>query len=255
MVEAERRQRRLQRHVEVVDVGQHLEHRGEDARAARSADHHGHRAVPRQDRRRHRGQAAACAARWRWRRPPTTPYRLGVPRLGGEIVHLVIQEKARALDHHARSRTSRSGCRCWRRRCPAVDDRIVGGLRLLQARPDRARVDGAGRIDLGSAPRRCRPGRSARPTGTCHEIRVAQVLGAVGEHALFDLRHRGGCTGPSSAPRRGTARAASSFMCSICSRRDPAGARRRRGDHLEAAPFADHAARARPPCSRPDPPW
>ena len=206
-----------------------------------------------QDRRRHRGQRALARG---------DGVRVGADHaelvrhagLGGEVVHLVVQQEARLLDRPRRRRSSRSGCRCWRRRRPAVDDRKVGRLRLLQpgldrARrrrpcPDRSRPRGGRRRPDRSAPR---PGPSRSP-GRRDSRRGRRTRASRSPRS-------GACTAASSAPRPAKRRAASCFMRQQLQQGDAARARRRRGDHLEARASPPRSARATPLCSRRGLPW
>ena len=96
-MDARRTHRSLKTHAVVDDVEQHLEHSGDDATAARSAEHEPDLSIPDDDRRRHRRQhalvrsnrvrLAADEAKHVWRAGPR-----------GEVIHLVVEQEAAARD-------------------------------------------------------------------------------------------------------------------------------------------------------------
>ncbi len=178
----------FQRHVEVVDVVQHLEDRGEDARTARCTEHQADLAVTRDDARAHGGQHTLA---WLDGIGVATDHTEGIgdARLGTEVVHFVVEQEAGALDHHTAAVIQVEGVGVADRVAIGIDDGKVSRLPWLEARAHLLGLGDGRWIDLGRALlqviRRCQ--LRDRYVGV---VRVTQVVGTVGKHALFDLRQQ-----------------------------------------------------------------
>ncbi|ABA53282.1 hypothetical protein BURPS1710b_A0298 [Burkholderia pseudomallei 1710b] len=237
-MKAHRADRVLQRHLEVVQVRDHLEDRREDPRAARRADHERDLAVLREDRRRHRRQRPLLRLD-RVRVAADDAEHVGDARLRGEIVHLVVEHDARAFGDDARAEVAVDRVRVRHRVAPLVDDGEMRRLGLLRHRRAEARQHAlrVGRllgIHLGRALGDVR-GVGQLRDGHLVEIRIAEVLRAIGEHALLDL-------GDQMHVLRRIERDAVEIGLAVRLHRqqlheaDAARARRRRGDHAIAVP-------------------
>ena len=233
MVHARRGHRRLRVHAEVRHVEQRLEHAGEDGRATRRAERGDHASVAQQQRRRHRRQHA-FAGRDLVGAPADHPVEVRLPRTGAEVVHLVVEQEAGARHHHAVAEAAVERVGERDRAACAVDDREVRGLRaVLEAGPHRRQR--RGQDAHLRRPSRDVGGIDERRRGHRHEVRVAEVLGAVGEHALHHLGEQVQISRgvvPESGERR-RQRLAHAEQLREC---DAAGARRRRGDDGLPAP-------------------
>ena len=181
-----RRHRLLQRQVVVVQVVEHLEDRGEDPRATRRTQHQRDLAIAGHQARGHRRQHALARLDGIG---IATDHTEGVrhTRLGTEVVHLVIEQEARALHHHAAAVVPVQGVGVADRVALLVDDGEVRGLVRLQPRAHLGGVGDGGRVDLLRALGQVVLGDQLRHRHL-GKRRVAQVVGTVGEHTLLDFR-------------------------------------------------------------------
>ncbi len=181
------------RHVHAVinRVHHHLQHGGDNTAAARAAGHQPCLTVFDDNRRRHRRQRAFLR-----------PHCVGIAahqaidvwraRFGGEIIHLVIHQNAGVTRHNAAAegRVKRIGHR--HRIAVFIDDRKMRRLVAL-IRREVARFNLLRRprlIDINFLRQRFRVGLAGqRLPRHLHEIRVAQILGAVGVGVFFRLGH------------------------------------------------------------------
>ncbi len=185
MVHALRRHRLVQRHAVVVQVVHHLEDRGEDPRATRGTDNQLDLAIAGHQAGAHRRQHALA----RFDRVGiTADHAKGVrrPRLGAEVIHLVVEQETGTLHHDATAVVEVEGVGIADRVALLVDDREMRGLVRFKARLDFVGCGNGLRVDLG-----CAVGQVILGHQLVHrhlgEGRVAQVVGAVGEHPLLDL--------------------------------------------------------------------
>src|ERR1051326_1251591 len=133
------------RHPEIHDVGHGLHHRRDDPRAARAPEHVRRLPILLDDRRAHRGERP-LARRDRVGGALHQPEQIGRPRLYGEIVHLVIEEKPGARRHHPRAKISVERVGDGDRIPFSIDDRIMRCLGLLVRRAARVEFGGVERV-------------------------------------------------------------------------------------------------------------
>ena len=134
MMKARRIDSVLNVHVEVDHIQQHLQHRRNDTRPARRTQHQERLAVAHHDGRSHRRE-----------RPLARLNRIGLAlhqskqcsalRLGSEIIHFVVEQKAQAGNGNAAAVTIVQRVSNRDRVARRVDDRIVRGLRAFARRP------------------------------------------------------------------------------------------------------------------------
>ena len=137
VMDARRVDRLLHVHAVVDDVEDRLDRDRDDARAAWAADHHEQLAVLRDDGRAHRGQRP-LARRDGILLALHQAEHVRRARLGGEVVHLVVEEEAGVAGDHlgAEQRVDRVGHR--HRVAVLVDDRIMRRLGAFMRRASRA---------------------------------------------------------------------------------------------------------------------
>ena len=226
-------------HAVVDHVRHHLQHGGDDGAATWGAGHQNRLAVLEHQRRRHRAQHA-LAGRDGVGFAPDEAKGVRGTRFGGEVVHLVVEQKAGAGhdDLRAVAEVQRGGV--GHGVAGGVQHRDVRGLRALR-RPARAGADlvGAGRFG-GVEVRQPRAGvllvREHRHRHV-EEVRIAQMLGAVRVGAAFGFDQEMRRGGRADAQRLHVVRLQ---HVEQLHQQHAAGRWRRHGNDLEAPVGAAH---------------
>ena len=177
--DARRFDRLLQRHAEVDDVDDRLQHGGEDARATGRAERHERPAILQDDRRRHAAEHALAGRDG-----------VGVAGVRVEQRHGVVEEQAGAGDSDLGAEQLVDGLRHGDHVAFVIGDGEMGGVARLAA--ERRRIAGtvrgwAAAVNVAAADAGVLLGREASDRHL-HEGRIGHVLEAVG---VGDLHHLG----------------------------------------------------------------
>ena len=143
-------------HVEIDHVQDHLQHAVDDARSARRAQHQEELAVAQQDGRRH-GRERPLARLDGVGFALDQAEQILLARLGGEIVHFVVQQESQARDRDAAAVAAVQRVGDRHGVALAVDDVVMRGLGAFVgrqiARANLVAGRGVLRIDAGAAAR------------------------------------------------------------------------------------------------------